>query len=421
MITDFDIPEEKKAVLRDSRNNIKVVAGPGSGKTTLIIEKIKSLVDEGISPNKILVITYTNKAADDLERKIQQRMPDRKGFYISTIHGFCTRFIREYSQFFQKYRDFTVLDELGQFLFIVKNINLLRNENLPYMKNIIFSLKNYFGRIKDNYSLDEINKKDHPIKQAYLDYCNQLESEKKFDFGDLINVVIEAINSNGKLREIVDAKFEYLFIDEYQDINRTQEKLIGLFHNRNNKVMVVGDVNQSIYGFRGADVSIFQKFNTSFNKYHQVKEYQLKINFRSTEQIINLSNKFLNLQNDKQIVGNKDRSVGEITNEGIKSKLFIYEDKNQEATEIAKYIKKLHDNKSIQKYSDVAILFRSVKKDAKRFMDELEKEEIKYEVLGDGSLFTLDYIGALLECYENLAQLENIENSFLNINIKRDS
>jgi len=327
------LPEEKEVILRDEQNNIKVIAGPGSGKTTLIIEKIKRLIDNGIKPNNILVITYTNKAADDLERKIQQRMPEQKGFYISTIHGFCTRFIREYSEFFKEYRDYLVLDELSQFLFIVKNIKLLKNEDLPYMKNIAFSLKNYFGRIKDNYSLDEIRKINHPIKKSYLDYCNQLNLEKRFDFGDLINVVIKVITNNKELRDLITNKFEYMFIDEYQDVNKNQERLIKLFHNKNNKVMVVGDVNQSIYGFRGADVSIFQNFENSFNNFHPVKEYNLKINFRSTENIINLSNKFLNLPEDKKVIGNYDKSIGELTKKGVKPKLFIYDDEEQEAKE----------------------------------------------------------------------------------------
>lgn len=421
IMDDFILPEEKEVILRDQQNNIKVVAGPGSGKTTLIIEKIKRLIDEGVKPNKILLITYTNKAADDLERKIQQKMPEQKGFYISTIHSFCTRFIREYSEFFKEYRGYLVLDELSQFLFIVKNINLIKNEDLPYMTNIVLSLKNYFGRIKDNYSLDEFNHKDHPIKKSYLDYCNQLDFEKRLDFGDLISVVIKVINDNRELRDKIIDKFEYMFIDEYQDVNKNQEKLIKLFHNKNNKVMVVGDVNQSIYGFRGADVTIFQNFENSFNKFYNVKEYNLKINFRSTENIINLSNKFLNLAKDKKIIGNNDKSVGDLTQKGVKSKLFIYDDKQQEAKELCKYIKKLHDDKIIKKYSDVAILFRSVKKDAKRFMDELDAEEIKYEVLGDGSLFTLDYIDALLNCYNNLAQNEDIDNSFLGIQIKKES
>ncbi|MBT5022993.1 ATP-dependent helicase [Candidatus Woesearchaeota archaeon] len=421
MSDELNLPEEKKVVLNDTKNNIKVVAGPGSGKTTLIIEKIKRLVDNGVKPNKILVITYTNKAAEDLERKIQEMMPEQKGFYISTIHGFCTQFIRENSQFFQEYREFTVLDELGQFLFIVKNIQFIKTEDLPFMQNLVYALKNYFGRIKDNYSIKELESKDHIIKKAYLNYCSQLHSEKKFDFGDLINVVIKSINSNDKLKEIVNSKFEYLFIDEYQDINRTQEKLIKLFHNLNNKVMIVGDVNQSIYGFRGADVTIFQNFNTSFNKYHKVEEYKLKINFRSTENIINISNKFLNLPTDEQIIGNKDELISEITEKGVKPKLFIYEDKNQEARELSKYIKKLHTDKIIKKYSDVAILFRSVKKDAKRFMEELDNEKIKYEIMGDGSLFNLNYIIALLDCYELLAKSEDIKNDFLDINIKKES
>ena len=130
---DLVLPEEKEIILQDELNNIKVVAGPGSGKTTLIIEKIKRLIDKGIKPNKMIVITYTNKAAADLVRKIQQRMPEHKGFYVSTIHGFCTRFIREYSEFFKEYRDYLVLDELSQFLFM-----LIRKSILSIMMAYLF-------------------------------------------------------------------------------------------------------------------------------------------------------------------------------------------------------------------------------------------------------------------------------------------
>ncbi|MBT3463787.1 ATP-dependent helicase, partial [archaeon] len=415
------IPTEKKVVLEDTENNIKVVAGPGSGKTTLIIEKVKQLIDNGVKPNKILVITYTNKAAADLERKILRRLPNERGFYISTIHGFCTRFIRDNAVFFQDYRDFKVLDELEQFLFIVKYINLIRTDDLPYMKRLVFDLKNYFGRIKDNYPDHEINKKEHSLKQSYQNYCNQLKFEKKLDFGDLINVVINTIQNNQKLRDISNNKFEYLFIDEYQDINRTQESLIKLFHNENNKVMVVGDINQSIYGFRGADVRIFQNFNKSFNKFHNVKEYQLKINFRSTNNIIELSNKFLDIPDDKKIIGNYDETIDEVTEQGIKPKLLIYDNKEQEAKEIVGYIKKLYDDEKIVKYSDVSILFRSVKRDAKRFIDELDELGIKYEVIGDGGLFQKNYIKAILECFDCLAKEEDIKNEFLAVDIKSES
>jgi DNA helicase II / ATP-dependent DNA helicase PcrA len=418
---ELKLPEEKKIVLRDTKSNIKVVAGPGSGKTTLIIEKIKKLVDNNVNPNKILVITYTNKAAEDLERQLLERLPDKKGFYVSTVHGFCTRFIREYSEFFQEYRDFSVLDEFGQFLFIVKNIKFIKTDDLPYMQNIVFKLKNYFGRIKDNYSSDEIEQKDHFIRQSYLNYCDRLEQQKKFDFGDLINVVIKEISDNEQLKKLAENKFEYLFIDEYQDINRNQEKLIKLFHSKNNKVMVVGDVNQSIYGFRGADIRIFQNFNKSFNEYHPVEEYQLKTNFRSTKSIIKISNEFLNIPPDKKIIGNEDKTIGGITEKGIKPKIYIYDNKEQEAKELASYIKKLHNEKKIQKYSDIGVFFRSVKKDSGRFIDELEKLGIQCEVVGDGGLFQLDYIEAILNCFEMLVKEEDIKNELLGINISTDS
>ncbi|MBS3176501.1 ATP-dependent helicase [Candidatus Woesearchaeota archaeon] len=420
-MTDLKIPEEKRVILDDDLNNIKVIAGPGSGKTTLIVEKIKRLVKKGVLPEKILVITYTNKAADDLARKIFEELPDKKGFYVSTIHSFCTKFMRENNTYFPEFRDFRVLDELGQFLFIVKFNNSIRSEELPLMRNSILSLKNYFGRIKDNYALSDLKDKENAILKSYLNYCQLLKDNKKFDFGDLIHTVIDKINESPDLKKIAINKFGYLFIDEYQDINNSQERLIELFYTPNNKIMVVGDVNQSIYGFRGSDITIIMNFEKTFSKFHPVKTYFLKTNFRSTQKIIDLSNSFFKLTKEKCIDGNYDARVDKITKPGTITKLNIYDNESDEAESIVKYLLTLRkDNKNIN-LSDVAILFKSVKKDAKLIIQELKKNGLDYEVIGDGGLFEVDYVTAILNCFGQLIRGEDISDDLLKICVAKES
>ncbi|MEM4397616.1 MAG: ATP-dependent helicase [Candidatus Woesearchaeota archaeon] len=335
------LSKEKEEILKDEEHNVKVVAGPGAGKTTLLVEKVKRLLEKGISANKILVISYTNKSAEDIELKISEKINNIKdkidinNIYVSTIHGFCTRFIKEYNNYFKEYKGFQILDELGQLLFIVKHINKIRENNV---KEEPVDLKNYFGRIKDNYSREEIYKIEHPLKKSYLNYCQLLKDNKKLDFGDLINTVIDKINTNKDLKKIASEKFDFIFVDEYQDINKNQERLLKLFKSDKNKIWVVGDKNQSIYGFRGSDITLFENFEKSFDN---VKTYYLLKNYRSTWNIINLSNEFMDLKDDKKIIGNEDIEDGELTEIGSKISIKQYPDEITEAKELVKLIKKL--------------------------------------------------------------------------------
>src|SRR3989344_1828393 len=388
------LSKEKQQILRDDTHNIRVVAGPGSGKTTLILEKAHELVKKGISPNKILIITYTNKAAEDLEKKISKRIKE-KGFYVSTFHGFCTRFMREYPSFFKEYRGFRVLDELGQLLFIVKWNKLIRTESTQTVEPL--KLRDYFGRIKDNYLKEEFKKIEHPIKESYFNYCDKLYEQKIKDFGDLINVVSNTILQDKLLQKNAQEKFDYIFVDEYQDINNNQENLLKLFLKPTTKLMVVGDKNQSIYGFRGSDIRIFESFEKSFKK---TKSYSLIKNYRSTWKIINLSNSYMELTDTTKIIGNSDKEDGQLTKEGNKITIKKYPDKNKEALETVTQIKKWKEENKINNFSDVAILLRSVKGDSQRFIEVMKKLDIPYEVIGDGGLFELPFIQAVLDCYK---------------------
>lgn len=418
------LSKEKKQIISDNEHNIKVIAGPGAGKTKLIIKKVSELIKKDISPQKILIITYTNKAAEDLQKKIQIEFTKQKininKIQVSTIHRFCAQFIKENIDFFIEYKGYNVLDNLSQLLFIVKFNKSIRNEDTETIEPL--KLKNYFGRIKDNYFFKDIKTIEHPIIESYISYCTKLKENKKMDYGDLINIVYNQINTNKELKYICENKYDYIFVDEYQDINKNQEKLIKQFIGKKTKILVVGDKNQSIYGFRGSDVTIFDNFESSFNN---TKTYYLKKNYRSTKKIIELSNRFLDLSNIEKVVGNDDNTDGELTKDGYKITIKQYSTEEGEANDIINKIKQMKEDKLITDYSDIAILLRSVKGDSKRFTTRLAEENIKYDIIGEGGFFEIDYIKGILDCYKQLCDENNvlhlIENDFLIIKTEIDS
>lgn len=410
----MNLSKEKETILSDKKHNIKVVAGPGSGKTTLLIEKVSRLIEEGTDSRRILLITYTNKSADDLLNKMNERFGNEKKFYISTIHRFCSIFRIENPNYFSNYRKFKVLEDYKQYLFIVKHSKKIRSgEN---NKNIS-ELKNYFGRIKDNYFIEELQNKNFDLKNSYFEYCKLLSNNNNFDYGDLIHVVINNIKNNSKLEDIARDKFDYVFVDEYQDINRIQENLIKLFLGENTKLWVVGDRNQSIYGFRGSDITIFDRFLTTFPN---SKEYYMKKNYRSTQKIIDFSNRFLRLSEEEKVFGNDKLEDGPITPKGIKIKINKYSSTSEETLSIVNYIKQLKKDGVIEDYSNIAVLFSSVKSLSSEIILAFEKENIKYEVIGDGGLFKERYIKEILEVFKKWPEYKKIENTFLELKLNED-
>jgi DNA helicase-2/ATP-dependent DNA helicase PcrA len=410
------ISKEKQQILLDNEHNIKVVAGPGSGKTTLILEKVRRLVEAGVNPERILIITYTNRAADDLEYRLS-KIVKQSNVYLHTFHGFCRRFLYENPIYFRHYKGFKILDELGQLLFIVKfNREIKATTTNSISPNDLMDL---FGRIKDNFQSEELEKLDHPLKPALITYCRKLNEEKKLDFGDLINVVIDEMRKNKKLADVAIRKFDYIFIDEYQDANRNQEKLVRYFLNKKTKLFVVGDRNQSIYGFRGSDITLFDTFEKRFDN---VKIYRLSKNFRSTQEIISLSNRFLSIPEIHAVQGNSDPTDGPININGSKPFLIEYDDEKNEAEKTVEDIKDHIDRKIVKQYSDIAILLKSVRKDSKRFISYLDKYNIPYEIVGDGGLFEREDIRGILDCINQLGKGEiRIVNAPLKVNVPASS
>ena len=406
-----NLSKEKLKILKDSKHNIKVIAGPGSGKTTLIVEKVKRLIESGVNPKKILVITYTNKAAEELEKRICEKIKKSVSPYVSTVHGFCTRFIKENPEGFKEYKGYKILDELNQTLMIVKFIKRIKSGE-SIQKKSVKELWEMFSRIKDNFFKNELENLDPAIKEAYLEYCEVLNERRSFDFADLINIVCKSINEKDSLKKISKSKFNYILVDEYQDFNRIQELLLECFIGKKTKLFVVGDKNQSIYGFRGSDVRIFDNFEKVFV---DVKIYYLKKNYRSTERIIELSNKFFLLSGEEEVKPNKEKEDGKITEKGDRLKAIRYPNSETEAKETVRYLKDLFLEKKLKSYSDVAILFRSVKNNSKRFVEELKKEKIPFEVIGDGSLFQNEYIRELINCFKQIVEEEVVESEIWGI------
>ncbi|MBU0635733.1 ATP-dependent helicase, partial [Candidatus Micrarchaeota archaeon] len=332
-------------------------------------------------------------------------------FYVSTFHRFCSVFIRENYRYFANYKGYKTLDEYDQHLFLVKFSKKIKENGT---KLSISKLTNYFGRLKDNFSIDEIKQKDFPLKEPYIKYCELLSENEYFDFGDLINTVIKEIKLNPELRKFSKNKFEYILIDEYQDINRVQEKLLKLFLGEKTKLWVVGDRNQSIYGFRGSDLTIFDRFCDSFKN---SKTYFLRKNYRSTKQIIDFSNKFLCLNENERIIGNYDSLDGEKTSTGTKIKVKQFSSREKEISNLVKYIKDLYKTGIISNYSNVGILLKSVKRYAGKLIPEFEKQKVPFEVIGDGGLFELDYMKEILKVLKDFEETGNIKNDFLGLSI----
>lgn len=377
-----------------------IVAGPGSGKTTVLIEKVLYLVKNGYDPNKILVSTFTNKSAEELKDRLRKVLGDSvENMQISTIHSFCQKMLETFPEYHNFGNVFKVLDDLDQFLYVNKNI---WNYGLKdYINEISVSeLINFYNKCTENnvspsklVSYYKDNKKsdlDLLIAKSYELYIANLlnPNDTKLDFALLQREFYNLILNNSSVLEYVRNMFDYILIDEYQDTNPIQDAIFKLISEPKYKITVVGDEDQSIYGFRGASV---ENFRTFLERYPNSKKIELEENFRSNKEIVDCFDSFMKPFRtfDKNIFTNKDYFS--------KPLLLVNETNIDEANNIAFLIKKLVDSNKV-KYEDIVILFKSVKYNAKEIILELDKANlnIPFVSIGDSSLLSQEEIKEIL-------------------------
>ncbi len=366
---------QKKAVLHD-KGPLLVLAGAGSGKTRVLTTSIAYLIEEKyIDPRNIIAITFTNKAANEMKERISNLLNmDVSHLWIGTFHSICARILRMNIDKIGYDKNFTIYDSSDQKTLVKEIINELglKEDITPREAlSVISQAKNKSMSPDEFLQLNTYYTKGDSYYEIYKKY-----EEKKFyynalDFDDLIDKVLYLFSKDIETLKFYQEKFQYVFVDEYQDTNNSQYELIKYFSGFHNNITVVGDADQSIYSFRGADISNILNFEKDFKDADVIK---LEQNYRSTDKILDTANVLIENNSER-----KDKNLWTDNKNGSKP---IYRSTNVESEE-AKFVLDNIKELTYQGYDakDFAILYRT-NAQSRSFEEILMKNLINYKVIG---------------------------------------
>ena len=369
--------EGQKKAVKHINGPALTIATAGAGKTRVIITRAQYMIASGIDPSQILLTTFTNKAANEMKERIVSIVGDRgKRITVGTFHSICNRILRKYGHHLNYERTFTILDE-EETDKIMKKIAKRYNFELAIVKTYIGDCKLHCKLTNQAYKEAETDV-EKQLAQCYSEYQSELKRNQCMDFDDLLLQTVVLLENYPEVKKTINNKWKYISADENQDSSQLDSKLIYLLSGKNNNVFFVGDDNQSIYGFRGADLEVMLNLRSL---YPELKVYDLGINYRSTETIVEAGKSIIR-NNRKQI----EKSVK--CGRGIKgSPVIITKCANQkdEANKIIAYIKMLHNKKGL-KYSEIAILNR-MSYLSRTIEEALMRAKIKYTLVGGTPFF----------------------------------
>ncbi len=399
---------QQKAVESSARAMI-IQAGPGTGKTRTLTAKIAHLISKRqVDPGSILALTFTNKAAGELEKRIEKYVPKTKAPVLAaTFHSFCLKLLKEYKGFNavivdESLRISLIREAMGEK--IKKKAAKQVDQMISLCKQNLLSPDDDFKKvITDGKDVDNFNK----VYQAYQTLCSQ---HNVVDFEDLIFMAVKMLTSDEKIRSIVRKRYSYIFIDEYQDLNFGQYELFKLIC-EDNHIVVIGDPDQSIYGFRGSDKKYFKRFEIDFPGCEKVILTQ---NYRSSQTILDASFQMISksLENEEKFKVFSDAKNTQ--------KLMIKETATEyaEAVAIGKMIEKLvggtsffsmdagktdPDEQKEYSFADFAILYRT-KRQGQTFINMFEKEGIPFQTADKNKLFEIEGIKQLINFCRNMVK-----------------
>lgn len=369
--------KQREAVLT-TEGPLLILAGAGSGKTRVLTHRIAYLIEEkGVSPYNILALTFTNKAANEMKERISNLIGDGVDeVWAGTFHSICVRILRRYIERLGYGSNFVIFDTTDQKTLIkdcIKELDL--NEKLYEPA----AMMGFIGSQKDN-----LIEPDTYINQNYRDfrerqkgeiyslYQRKLKQNNALDFDDLIGKAIELFKKQGDILEHYQERFKYILVDEYQDTNRAQYELINLLSKKYKNICVVGDDDQSIYGWRGADIRNILDFEKD---YLNAKVIKLEQNYRSTKIILSAANQVI--ENNQ---GRKSKRLWTANGEGCLIKTYCAENEYDEAYFIVDKIKEIskEEDKSL---SDFAILYRT-NAQSRVIEESFVKANIPYKIVG---------------------------------------
>lgn len=432
--------KEQVLAVKYNKGPLLIIAGAGTGKTTVITERIKYLITKGLAkPEEILALTFTEKAATEMEVRVDEAMPLSYGdIWITTFHSFCDSILRESGLHIGLPTNFKLMTK-------EKSVDLFRknlfNFSLNYFRPLgnpnkfIYSLLTHFSRLQDELiTPDEylkwvktkykgqkkVDNSDENLEQqmweelatVYKEYDDLKLKLSKFDFGDLVIKTVELFKKRPNILKRYQQKFKYILVDEFQDTNYGQNILVNLLAQKDKNITVVGDDNQSIYRFRGASVSNILSFKETYPKSTVIT---LNQNYRSTQQILDGAYKLIK-NNDPDTLEVKMGINKKLISKNLKLKNkieFICTTTGQEeAGEVAKEIGALvTSHKSQITYGDFAVLVRA-NNHSDIFIKEFERRGIPHQFLGPSSLFLKEEIVDLLSYAKALYDPEDTESIY---------
>ena len=371
--------KQREAVL-DTEGYVLVFAGAGSGKTRVLTSRIAYLVEEkGVRPSNILAITFTNKAADEMKTRLVDILGDIGGMWVSTIHSMCVKILRTNASRLDGYdANFSIYSEIDKSNVLKRILQSMNLESDKYLKNA----KYYISDCKNKDISPEEFKRTCTVADAgtyaqiYYVYDEELKRSNAFDFDDLLVKTYHLLSDDAEVREYYSQKFQYIHIDEFQDTNEIQMSIARMLSAGHGNLFVVGDDDQSIYGWRGAEIKNILDFERTFRG---AKVHKLEQNYRSTKNILKLANKI--------IAGNSVRKQKELwtdNDDGEKVEVKIAPDGEEEATYVALKIRQAINQGASPR--DFAVLMR-VNALSRGFEQEFIKYGIPYKVFGGFKFF----------------------------------
>lgn len=401
--------EQQKEGVFTTEGAVLILAGAGSGKTGVLTHRIAHLIDDlGVNSYNILAITFTNKAAKEMKERVDRLVGmGADSAWIMTFHAACVRILRRYICRIGYDNNFTIYDTDDQ-----KNVikDILKRKNLDPKQYKDRTILSVISNAKDNlispddmYQSSGGNYNTMKTAEIYREYQEQLKKNNAVDFDDIIGLTVKLFNEDKEVLRYYQERFRYIMVDEYQDTNRAQFNLIRLLAGGHGNLCVVGDDDQSIYKFRGADINNILDFEKYFN---DAKIIKLEQNYRSTQKILDVANEVI-----KNNAGRKDKRLWTSVKDGTKVIFNIYENGYEEARGIAEDIahRHLHDRKD---YSDFAILYRT-NAQSRSLEEKLIEKNIPYRIYGGINFY------ARREIKDILAYLKTIDNARDDLAVKR--
>lgn len=401
---------EQQQAVQHTEGPLLILAGAGSGKTKVLTVRIAYLLAQGVNPYEILAITFTNKAAKEMKSRVEGLVGDvANRIWLSTFHSFCAKFLRfELDNFLGYNSNFTIYDTSDSQVVIKAALKALNLDDKYYpvgamisaisdAKNKLMFASDYRKQARDFYQ--------QKVADVYEYYERELRKNNALDFDDLLLVAVKLLQSNAAVLEKYSKRFRYVMIDEYQDTNHAQYLLAYLLSSHWKNIAVVGDADQSIYAWRGADIQNILDFEKDYPNCTSIK---LEQNYRSTKIILDAANAVID--NNE---GRPEKNLWTDKVEGAKIQHFTAQSEYEEAAFIGDTIVKKHDIHGVP-YGDMAILYRTNAQS--RVLEEaLIKRALPYTMVGGTKFYdrkeikdVLAYLRVLYNPFDDLSLLRII-------------